>query len=264
VAESQAQFHDPNLKEVHLPNAPLVRVIAQVRYPVIASIEDMKFIGNFQESLRHSYPNFSSEKSIMVNAFDLSDRRESTIWRFQDKNNEWRITLSPEFLAIESFAYKSRDDFFSRFDSALASLKEKIGPDSCERLGVRYIDQIKGAEFEKINTLVRPEVLDIYKSELGQYVSSSIRQSLLTFGDDQKLIARYGILQGKQTYDPASVNVINENSWILDLDVYSDLKKDFDCKVISSQARSFADCAYRFFRWTVTNEFLTTYGGAPE
>ena len=42
--------------EIPLRTAPLVRVIAQVRFPVIASIDTRGFIASFQEALREAYP----------------------------------------------------------------------------------------------------------------------------------------------------------------------------------------------------------------
>ena len=42
--------------EVPLKNAPLVRAIAQVRFPPILSIEQQEFVGSFQEAIRQKYP----------------------------------------------------------------------------------------------------------------------------------------------------------------------------------------------------------------
>jgi hypothetical protein len=44
--------------EVPLINAPLVRVIAQVRFPPILSIEQQAFVGSFQEAIRAEYPKY--------------------------------------------------------------------------------------------------------------------------------------------------------------------------------------------------------------
>ena len=49
-------FTDPPPVEVPLVNAPLVRVIAQLRFPLVAAIEQRDFIAPFQEAIRSSYP----------------------------------------------------------------------------------------------------------------------------------------------------------------------------------------------------------------
>lgn len=254
-------FSPSEIEEIHLPNAPLVKVIAQVRFPTIVSIENAGFIAKFQESLRHDYPVLTTEKNLIVNLLNIADKRESTMWRFFDKDKKWRVTLAPEFLAIETSEYKSRADFFKRFSSILQNLNAHIKPDGCDRIGVRYIDQIKDAEFKKIETLIRPEVMGVHGSNLNSYISSSLRQTVFNIKDDLKLTARWGVLGKNQTYDPGSVPPINNESWILDLDVFSDKKQEFALGNILSNAEEFAKYAYKFFRWTVKDEFITTYGG---
>lgn len=261
MTSQENSFESLKFEEVPLPNAPLVRVIAQVRFPTIVSIEDAKFIASFQESLRHEYPILKTEKSLIIDLLNVENKRETNIWRFFDKEEKWRMTLSPEFLALESFDYKNRDDFFGRFETALNFLDQHIKPDSCERIGVRYIDQVKGTQFKEIGKLVRPEVLDIYASDFAKYIDSSLRQTSCTFQSNVKLTARYGVLGQNQTYDPGSVAPIAEPSWVLDLDVYSEERKEFKKDSISAKAKDLSKYAYNFFRWTVTKEFLTAYGG---
>lgn len=47
---------DPPPPEVPLKSAPLIRVIAQVRFPPILSIEKQEFVASFQEAIRDKYP----------------------------------------------------------------------------------------------------------------------------------------------------------------------------------------------------------------
>lgn len=42
--------------EVPLPDAPLVRVIAQVRFSEILDVEKREFVAGFQGASRHAYP----------------------------------------------------------------------------------------------------------------------------------------------------------------------------------------------------------------
>ncbi len=56
------QAESPRLKaevpdEVPLPNAPLARVLAQIRFPPILSIRKADSVADFQEALRTEYPN---------------------------------------------------------------------------------------------------------------------------------------------------------------------------------------------------------------
>ena len=63
VDATETPLKGPPPAEVPLENAPLVRVIAQVRYPLIASLENSSFIGPFQEAIRDDYPTLRPEES---------------------------------------------------------------------------------------------------------------------------------------------------------------------------------------------------------
>lgn len=261
MTEIENPFEVRELEEIHLPSAPLIRVIAQVRFPTIVSIEDSKFIASFQESLRTEYPTVKTEKSLVVNILDPKDKREEVIWRFFDKDEVWRITLAPEFLAIETQKYESRDSFFSRYQKIVASLAKCIKPSGIDRIGVRYIDQITGQPFDNISKLVRPEILGIYNSVLSKHISSSLRQTVFSIGEETKLSARWGVLSKRQTYDPNSITPIDKNSWMLDLDVFEAKKQDFNEDTIIQESKKLAGYAYNFFRWAVNDDFLTVFGG---
>ena len=47
---------------VHLERAPLVRVLAQVRFPKILKISDDTHIADFQEQIRRDYPLFAKDQ----------------------------------------------------------------------------------------------------------------------------------------------------------------------------------------------------------
>jgi len=49
--------------EVPLKNAPLERVIAQLRFPEILSVEQRDFVAPFQEAIRSKYPVLRQEQT---------------------------------------------------------------------------------------------------------------------------------------------------------------------------------------------------------
>ena len=56
----------PSVQEVPLARAPLVNVIAQVRFPAVMKIEDSAFVANFQEAIRKDYPILRPERQLGV------------------------------------------------------------------------------------------------------------------------------------------------------------------------------------------------------
>lgn len=252
--------------EVPLPNAPLVRVIAQVRFPQVLSIEKRDFVAPFQEAIRSQYPVLRVEhkhiQSLMVGPQGASPMPPQVIWRFANEENNWRASLAPDFAAIETIAYQSRDDFFDRFQEIILALAEHVGPRVVDRIGVRYIDRITGDSVSKINQLVRPEVLGIVATEAAKHAQHTLSESVFTVPEPAaQLLARWGLLPKGGTVDPAAIEPLAEVSWILDLDMFRPESRAFAPDNVVADARAYAERIYGFFRWVVTEDFLRLYGG---
>lgn len=251
--------------EVPLPNAPLVRVIAQVRFPQVLSIEKRDFVAPFQEAIRSQYPVLRAEQmqGLVVGPQGSSPMPPQVIWRFGDVEEHWRVSLAPDFAVIETTAYKSRDDFFERFEGMIQALAEHVGPRVVDRIGVRYIDRITGDSVAKISTLVRPEVLGIVAAEAARHARHALSESVFAVpGSATQLLGRWGLLPKGGTVDPAAIEPSPEISWILDLDMFRSETRPFASDEIVSEARSYAERIYTFFRWAVTDDFLRLYGGS--
>lgn len=251
--------------EVPLPNAPLVRVIAQVRFPLIASIDTREFIAPFQEAIRKRYPVLRLEQStnLMFGPNGAAQSRTNT-WRFHDVAEEWRVSLAPDYVAIEALRYSSRQDFLERFDQLLRAVRDHIDPQLVDRLGIRYVDRVTGAPLGRLGALIRAELMGVLASELSEHVQHSITESVFVLPEGAGVVrARWGSVPAGATVDLNAVPPIAEDSWILDLDAFREGPQPFDPEAIGAQATSLATRIYTLFRWAVTPEFLTTYGGTP-
>jgi uncharacterized protein (TIGR04255 family) len=264
VATIEDPLIDPPPREVPLPEAPLVRVLAQVRFPLVVSIEQREFIGPFQEALRSSYPVLRQEQTlgVVLGPAVLSQMPAQTAWRFNDADGRWRVSLTPEFVALETTAYKSRSDFLDRFRVVLAALEKHIEPKVIDRLGLRYIDRVVGPLIKDIHRLVRPEVLGIATTPAFKHVRHALAENLFE-ANGALVLARWGTLPPEATVDPAAIEPTSEVSWILDLDMFSASSKPFNVDEIVSDATRFAERLYTFFRWAVTDDFLRQFGGKP-
>lgn len=255
----------PPPAEVPLATPPLVRVITQVRFPVIASVEKREFIAPFQEAIRKDYPVLRPEQSqsVVLGPVGVRDARATTAWHFYDAGSDWRVTLAPDFLALETRRYTSRDDFIARFHRALLGLEEHFDPKLIDRLGIRYIDQVTGPNLTDLPALVRPEVCGILSTPLADSVVHALSDHVFVLPEEAGLVrARWGRVPGGSTVDPA-VGSVEEPSWLLDLDAFQEDLGAFDVDAVVAQARDFAERIYSIFRWSVTDEFLRRYGGQP-
>lgn len=251
-------------KEIPLPNAPLVRVIAQVRFPLIVSIDKREFIASFQETLRATYPILRLEKTqgFVVGSHGVASAQSEMAWRFKDIDGKWRVSLAPSFIALETTSYSSRNDFLGRLQVALRALDEHIGPQVVDRLGLRYIDRVIDQAVDNIATLVRKEVIGVLATSMGTCAKQSLSESLFEVPNTRaKLLARWGQIPPNSTVDPAAIEPVDTRSWILDLDMFSVESRPFNVEELMTDTRTYAERIYTLFRWAVTDEFLRQYGG---
>jgi uncharacterized protein (TIGR04255 family) len=257
-------LHGPSPTEVPLPKAPLVSVIAQVRFPMLLTARDPHRVAIFQEAIRDQYPHLDQNTIMVVPGGAPNAANESAAvvhWRFADEaaDFKWRVTLAQDFIALETRAYESRQDFMERLETILQTLGETLSPTYMMRFGMRYIDQIKGDQLARIDTLLRKEVLGV-----APCAGPDVRQVITEFAapaERGELLARWGRLPANMTVDPNLLPPIAEDSWLIDLDVSRTGQVTFEAKGIVETARSAAGRVYAVFRWMVTEEFLKAYGG---
>lgn len=252
-------------QEVTLKDAPLVRVLTQLRFPKILSIPKEEFVAPFQEAIREEYPVLRLEEGqeVLFGSGGV-EARAIKVWRFHDLQENWRVSLGTDFLALETTAYTSRSDFVGRFARVAQALKDHIDPKTVDRLGVRYIDRIHGDALSNIDAFVRPEMAGILSTNLGDFAQQSISETFLRVPDAPwAMSVRWGKLPAGATLDPNVLEPIEADSWILDLDVFQQESRSLEVAELTSQAEHFAERVYTFFRWVVTDNFLVHYGGKP-
>lgn len=255
-------FTDELVSEVSLHQAPLVRVLTQIRFSEVLAIEQKEFMAPFQEEIRAVYPVLRQDqtKGMVFSETGITQGKEETAWRFHDVKNEWRVSLTTTFLSIETTKYVSRKDFFDRLSVILRALEKHVRPTVVDRIGVRYVDHLVGEAFVRLQKLIRPEVLGIMGTDLNSAASHAIHETLFSVGSAQ-LLARWGKLPADMTPDPAVLLPVSGDSWLLDLDMFSLSSTPFKCDEVIDTAIGYAERIYAFFRWVVTDEFLEFYGG---
>jgi uncharacterized protein (TIGR04255 family) len=248
--------------EVPIAHPPLVRVLAQLRFPVQPEFDQRDAITPILDALADKFPVVREEPMqgllFKMDPAVSNETRSWTIWRLSDVAMQWRISLARDFLALETTAYQNHADFIQRFQDVLSAFPKRLRPAVTDRFGLRYVDRLTEPAMLHINELIRPELLGVLASPASARTRQSFAESICDVAP-HTLIARYGKLPPNASYDPGTLVPIAEPSWILDLDMYREHTRAFDIDQLAVDAKLYAARIYTFFRWAVTDKFLTYF-----
>lgn len=257
-------------EECPLADAPLVRVLAQVRHPalrVLSGEQGNDIALRIARRVAEEYPVFDRqhESTYVVTPEGVREERDTTafIWRLRDASEAWQLSFGKEFVALETASYAGRRDFCDRLARALRAYAEEVAPPSASRIGIRYTNRLdQAAHLKDIARLIRTELLGPVSLELPPSVALGHSFSQAQFlAPDGGSILNWGYLPANGLFDP-TMKPTATASWLLDIDAFHSTKVDFDAEHLDSLTRTLAARAYTHFRWAVTDEFLETFKGS--
>ena len=253
----------PPIASVTLDPHSLVFVVAQIRFPLVVSINDERFVGPFQELIRTEYPDLERavEAQIMLGPEGVHRSEGGTVWKFSSPNNDWHVALTTGFVALSTTAYTSRIEFLDRLRFVLDAIEEWLRPRRVSRLGIRYVDRLDGTDVDRLSTFVRAEVLGPAFVEPGEHgtLRHALTECHYELSGGASLKARWGKLPPGTSLDP-SVAAASGPSWVCDLDASIE-NIEFDKNDLMARVATFGDVIYRYYRWIVTDEFIQAHGG---
>ncbi|MFI4973243.1 MAG: TIGR04255 family protein [Caulobacterales bacterium] len=260
-----APLGGPAPKEVPLPGSPLVRVVAQVQLPGIIKIRLPEEAAKFQDRVRADYPMVDEDgmSELRINlgsGAPTFQQNPGVIWRFSDLDRQWRVSLAPNAVTLDTTAYTNRADFLTRWAAILAIVQDQFDPRVVQRAGIRYLDQVVDEGFAVLPSMLRHEMLGVISGPIREHVAHALSEALLAT-EEGKVLLRWGDLPGNVVIDPALMNPHPQRSWVLDIDSFSEERAVFEHKALAMTFGCLADRAYALFRYTVNNDFLRFYGG---
>ncbi|MEV6219614.1 TIGR04255 family protein [Nocardia sp. NPDC051833] len=254
---------------VPLREAPLVRAVGQIRFPNLTrfAVDGDAVATLIGAELAQRYPlmQVGHEVAEILTAEGVSqERRSSRIWRLTSSDRHWRITFSGSFLSVDTSNYRRREEFVERLVEAWAALSCHVKVPSIDRIGVRYVNQLTDKDqIDRIRELIRPEVLGVAVARQPEEAEliSALTEVQYGFGDGASFTSRWGLLPAGTAVDP-ELDVFDYPTWVLDMDSF----REFDLGEpaggdLRELILELALRGYQFFRWTVTEEGLTEFGG---
>lgn len=229
-----------------------VEMLCHVEFPPILSLSNYSSVIGFQEALRPDYPNFSKSMS----AVDLSENADAApqsfpVWRLQDCDNAWRVSLGCNFVAMSSSGYHL-EDFFSKLLKVLQALERTLAPARSTWRGLRrtsYLNPVANNR-HSWHHLIRDELLKPFDPESFNCISE--RKSVTLHGKIHIDDDSGGVLTiGHGVYDegaaPYILDLEYENSEVMSMEA-SD--------AIVRQLESYYEVVLKSFQWCIKDEMI--------
>jgi uncharacterized protein (TIGR04255 family) len=230
---------------------PLKIVVMQVRYPPIFALEHPAGVAPMQEEIRDAYPLAEGRRQTV--SVDLEGiggpGAQLGPWRFLSEDGNWVVGLAPDFISLETRAYRQFEEFEERAARVLDVAASTLRVSRCLRFGLRYVNEIEHPKAHRVSDwkkFVHEELLGIAGGELlGDRVAQAVQQIQVDL-DGGKLTIRHGYLRRTN----------GQSQYLLDLDAYDDNQRVFSPGEILATMRSYKEEIWTIFRNSITDELV--------
>lgn len=229
---------------------PLKIVVTQVRFPPIFTLEQAAGVASLQEAIREDYPFAEGRRqTVSVDPEGIgSPGAQLGPWRFVSDDANWVVALAPDFISLETKAYRRFEEFETRAARILEVAVSTLRVSRCLRFGLRYVNEI---EHPKANTVsdwkkfLHEELLGIAGGDLlADRVTHALQQIQIGL-DGGKLTIRHGYVRRD-----------GQSQYLLDLDAYDDSARIFAPEKILVTMREYKEDIWTIFRNSITDELV--------
>lgn len=142
----------PHAERRTLAIAPIELIIGQVRFPTVAALFSNDGFVNYANSIAEDFPNASPQHQLelTLSPGGLKEQSGMPVWKFEDLDAQWTLTLSPGFLALETRKYQSFSEFLAKLDNCWKKLLDCHSISHRTRLGLRYVDKIGPEKYDNL------------------------------------------------------------------------------------------------------------------
>lgn len=241
----------PQSERAIYQNNTLDEVVCQLRFPTILRIDAAPPV-DFQESVRASFPLYVAKNAPelppnvppeFAQMLPANFPSSSSAFEFSTEDQEWKLSLTKEFIALTTSNYVQWEDFSTRLEAPLESLRQIYEPSFYVRIGLRYQNVINrralGIE-DGWRELIKEHMLgEIATESIGDRVEESLRNVLIRLENGGKVRLRHGLRDNN-----------DEQVYIIDADYYTTQRTEVD------NARRTLDGfnaeSGNLFRWCIT------------
>ncbi|ETD34419.1 TIGR04255 family protein [Williamsia sp. D3] len=180
------------------PNPPIAIVILEVRHPVAElSNPAMAFLKN---ALQEYTPIEQTDTGLEIDV-QKGEQRPVSIRKLVSRDRHTVVTPRPDALVIETTDYRGWEWFVGVAEAALSARHEVAPVDGVERIGLRYIDEVRVPDDEPIDwsRWVIPSLLGPTRELTELHLVPTQQQNAVQYATSttgQTLTLRYGVARG--------------------------------------------------------------------
>jgi uncharacterized protein (TIGR04255 family) len=257
----------PESPRVVYDRNPLDAVICQLRFPPILRI-DSEPPAAFQERIRREYPMLNERPGLdlgvklpaevvklIAEQLPPALRGGTHVYDFSSPDDDWKVTLSRDFVALTASAYRRWEDFRARLVTAAAALVDEYAPPFYTRVGLRYRNVIRRSEWgldqHRWADLLTPHIAGPLASPPVAGAVSQIASEVTIELQEEigKVRVKHGLVQGKS---PA------ETGYLIDSDFFNERRTEVTSA--PEQLDYYNREAGRLFRWCIEDRLHHAMG----
>ena len=249
----------PDVPVVIFENAPLALAVCQVRFPTMLGLVSPDRLAPFQNALRLDYPAATQGTQFVFTAGVPGQPPvggSAGQWTFSSQPGDWSVTVANDFVGLETRAYPNVDEFIDRVRRVLDAFVDAFGQLSPQRVGLRYINEIRLGQQLDYRQTIRSELLGPLGLPNFESAVQAVQEIVLRFEGGNGITMRHGLFPMGSTVISAKPSADNGPFYLLDVDAFTDRSAlpgpPPDVEAVCAILREYNAGVHRLFRWAVT------------
>jgi uncharacterized protein (TIGR04255 family) len=257
-------------------NAPLALVVAEVRLGYEPLLKAEETLDRYASEIRSRFPALAREQTVRVQ-FGTSEKIEQLTLpqvRGTTLNSNTTIALNPNSLTMQMDGAEYRtysESFGPLLEFALSALVALIPEVQVERIGLRYIDEVRPpetpADARAWSKWINPQLLAIMDARPDWRPVGVQAGTTFAISDAETLTFNSGLFRGATVVDQSLpfARKGTTQDWIFVLDVDSAWTPTEFTRLASSGAAELVDRLHEpasdIFEWAITDEARKFFKG---
>lgn len=249
--------------------SPLALALCQVRFTTRFGLADT-IVGAFQEALESKYP-YPEQQQIasiqfsgMAGQVSVQAPTPGMQWQFVDDTGDWTVSLTSDFVTLETRAYENFNDFLERLRWVLEAIVSIVKPGFGRRIGLRYINEIQSAERDWAK-MIRPEILGpLSVDPIRKNCDQAMQVVSLRFEDVQATLQHGQFPTGSTVMAKPGTPPGKDPFYLLDIDMYQEFGPPRSLRMDAASICRYIDRYHEtigeLFRWATTDKYRSSLG----